>query len=268
MPRKATTLRASGHSGGRLAAYHRKRDLRRSGEPAGASRRKAVTPSFVIQKHAATRLHYDFRLEAEGVLKSWAVPKGLPTRIGDKALAIEVEDHPLDYGSFEGTIPPGNYGAGTVMLWDRGVYALAGGDFDEAYRAGRLHVALAGEKISGEWTLVRMRPRDDEKKTSWLVIRNRTAGKIPKRASPQTASRDRSVLTGRTMAEITAGRPPARRPRSRAQSARKEPAEEPEPAPAGRPRFIAPMKAIGVTAVPPGDLPGARDIVVDRDDNL
>ncbi|HYC70047.1 MAG TPA: DNA polymerase ligase N-terminal domain-containing protein, partial [Opitutaceae bacterium] len=159
-----------------LAAYRRKRDLARSGEPAGGAPKGARTPRFVIQKHDATRLHYDFRLEADGVLKSWAVPKGLPTRAGERTLAIEVEDHPLDYGGFEGTIPAGNYGAGTVMLWDRGVYALEGGDFARAYRQGKVHVALEGEKARGEWTLVRMRRRPGEAKTGWLLIRHRARG--------------------------------------------------------------------------------------------
>src|SRR6186713_2141035 len=149
-----------------LTAYHRKRDLRQSGEPGGAKHTtRTAVPTYVIQKHDATRLHYDFRLEADGVLKSWAVPKGLPAKVGEKALAIEVEDHPLDYGGFEGTIPEGNYGAGTVMLWDRGVYVVEG-DYATAYRKGHIHVALAGEKLRGEWTLVRMRPRAGEKKTS------------------------------------------------------------------------------------------------------
>ncbi len=253
MPRKATSVRTSRRSAGKLAAYHRKRDLHQSGEPGGASRRKATTPSFVIQKHAATRLHYDFRLEADGVLKSWAVPKGLPTKTGDKALAIEVEDHPLDYGSFEGTIPSGNYGAGTVMLWDRGIYALAGGDFNRAYRSGRLHVALAGEKISGEWTLIRMRPRGEEKKTSWLVIKNKAARKIPKHASSRIVSRDKSVLTGRTMAEITSDKPATPRPRKRARKTKKKADDEQEPATVGRPGFVQPMKALGVTAIPAGE---------------
>jgi bifunctional non-homologous end joining protein LigD len=188
-----------------LAAYRRKRNLRHSGEPAGASATSpGALPTFVIQKHDATQLHYDFRLEAGGVLKSWAVPKGLPARIGDKALAIEVEDHPLDYGGFEGTIPEGNYGAGTVMLWDRGVYVLEG-DYDAAYRKGHLHVALAGEKLRGEWTLVRMRPRPGGKKTSWLIVKNRDSGRLASVAAGKVA-RDVSILTGRSMAGIASGR--------------------------------------------------------------
>jgi bifunctional non-homologous end joining protein LigD len=190
-----------------LAAYRKKRDLEKSGEPAGGAPRTSWVPTFVIQKHDATRLHYDFRLEADGVLKSWAVPKGLPTRVGEKALAIEVEDHPLDYGGFEGTIPEGNYGAGTVMLWDRGVYALEGGDFTKAHRAGKIHVALAGAKSRGEWTLVRLPPREGESKTNWLVIRNHTSRRL---ALGRATPRDRSVLTGRTLEQIAAGKKTAR----------------------------------------------------------
>jgi bifunctional non-homologous end joining protein LigD len=187
-----------------LAAYHRKRDLQQSGEPGGTKAvPKKAGPIFIIQKHDATRLHYDFRLEADGVLKSWAVPKGLPTKIGDKALAIEVEDHPLDYGSFEGTIPEGNYGAGTVMLWDRGVYTMEG-DYHAAYRKGQIQVLLTGEKLRGEWTLVRMRARPGEKKTSWLVVKNRSSGKLAE-ADVAPKARDLSVKSGRSMDEIAAG---------------------------------------------------------------
>jgi bifunctional non-homologous end joining protein LigD len=251
MARTRTTARANPRPARALSAYRRKRDLKESGEPAGSSRRKsAAAPVFVIQKHDATRLHYDFRLESDGVLKSWAVPKGLPAKTGEKALAIEVEDHPLDYGGFEGTIPAGNYGAGTVMLWDQGVYALQGGDFARAYRAGRLHVALAGRKLRGEWTLVRMRPRAGEKKTSWLVIKNRTPARFP-RAAGRAVARDKSVLTGRSMAEIAAGRK-APRPRRSAARATADEDEEAGAAAAGPPRFVPPMKALGVTAIPAG----------------
>jgi bifunctional non-homologous end joining protein LigD len=202
---------AASATSGALAAFRRKRDLRKSGEPGGGTRvPRPQVPVFVIQKHDATRLHYDFRLEAEGVLKSWAVPKGLPARVGDKSLAIEVEDHPLAYGGFEGTIPEGNYGAGTVMLWDRGVYVVEG-DYAAAYRKGHIHVALAGEKLRGEWTLVRMRPRPGEKKTSWLILKNHSSGKLPEVKISRT-ERDLSVLTGRSMAEIADG-VKVRRPR-------------------------------------------------------
>jgi bifunctional non-homologous end joining protein LigD len=248
----AKTRVASSRPAPALAAYRRKRDLRRSGEPGGGAARTSWVPTFVIQKHDATRLHYDFRLEADGVLKSWAVPKGLPTRVGEKVLAIEVEDHPLDYGSFEGTIPEGNYGAGTVMLWDRGVYSLEGGDFKKAYRDGKIHVALAGAKSRGEWTLVRMPPRDKNAKTSWLLIRNHATGKLPRNIS---APRDRSVLTGRTLEQITAGKKAPRRKRLPAAPAAddEEATAATPPAAGGPPEFVEPMKALGVTEVPAGE---------------
>src|SRR5437762_10276361 len=157
-----------------LKEYKTKRNFSRTREPAGKvhSSHPARQTIFVVQKHAATRLHYDFRLEMEGVLKSWAVPKGFPTVKGDKRLAVEVEDHPIDYGHFEGTIPEGNYGAGTVMLWDTGTYSVSGDDPLRALEQGKLHLALKGKKLKGEWTLVRMRQREREDKPQWLLLKS------------------------------------------------------------------------------------------------
>ena len=180
----------------RLRAYRAKRDLKKSGEPGGGAVASAELPRFVIQKHDATRLHYDLRLEMEGVYRSWAVPKGMPTEPGDKTLAIEVEDHPLDYGTFEGVIPPGNYGAGTVMLWDRGNYSVLRLSPERAYRDGKIHFALAGQKCVGEWTLVRM--RSDSEKTNWLLIKNEASKKAPMTGK----ARDLSVASGRSLEEI------------------------------------------------------------------
>src|SRR5438552_338844 len=132
----------------RLREYQRKRDFRKTAEPAGQAKAGRSGDAFVIQKHAATRLHYDFRLELDGVLLSWAVPKGPSLDPGDKRLAVQVEDHPVDYGSFEGTIPKGEYGGGTVMLWDRGHWEPKG-DPQEGYRSGRLKFTLYGEKLHG-----------------------------------------------------------------------------------------------------------------------
>src|SRR3954471_7666242 len=139
-----------------LKEYKAKRDFHRTQEPSGKIAKSAPTaPLFVVQKHDATRLHYDFRLEMEGVLKSWAVPKGFPTRKGDRRLAVQVEDHPFDYAKFEGTIPEGSYGGGTVMVWDIGTYQVSGPDPLKAWQEGKLHLTLKGKKLKGEWTIVR-----------------------------------------------------------------------------------------------------------------
>jgi len=185
-----------------LVQYKAKRDFTRTGEPAGKQvRAKKVAPlSFVIQKHAASHLHYDFRLEMDGVLKSWAVPKGFPYIKGDKRLAMEVEDHPVEYGGFEGIIPPGNYGAGTVMLWDFGTYEVLEREPLGALEAGKIPLELHGKKLKGRWTLVRMRPKDGETKVSWLMI------KSEEDAKPISARLDdRSAKSGRTMKQIAGG---------------------------------------------------------------
>jgi len=181
-----------------LEEYKRKRDFRRTAEPAGKPLPKKVKGAsrFVIQKHAARRLHYDFRLEMEGVLKSWALPKGLPWTRGEKHLAVEVEDHPIDYEDFEGIIPEGQYGGGTVMVWDRGTYYVYGEQPLKSLREGKLHLVLDGQKAKGEWTLVRIRGRDDEK-NQWLILKTGADAKaISKKLD------DQSVKTGRTMEQI------------------------------------------------------------------
>ena len=158
-----------------LEEYKRKRDFRRTPEPAGAvaSHPKAGSElSFVIQKHAARRLHYDFRLELDGVLKSWAVPKGPSLDPGEKRLAVHVEDHPLDYGQFEGVIPEGEYGGGTVLLWDRGTWIPLERDPEAAYRKGSLKFILNGAKLHGKWALVRMGGKAaTERRENWLLIK-------------------------------------------------------------------------------------------------
>ena len=145
-----------------LREYRRKRNFKATPEPAGkssrAGRRRSTDLTFVIQKHAASRLHYDFRLELDGTLKSWAVPKGPSLDPADKRLAMQVEDHPLEYGGFEGTIPKGEYGGGTVMVWDRGTWEPVG-DPRKGYRDGNLKFTLDGEKLHGGWVLVRIRGR-------------------------------------------------------------------------------------------------------------
>ncbi|WP_158277331.1 non-homologous end-joining DNA ligase [Opitutus sp. ER46] len=254
-PRRSATAR------GRLASYHAKRDLAASGEPAGG---EGTPPSqavrrFVIQQHDATRLHFDFRLEMDGVFRSWAVPKGLPEKPGDRALAVEVEDHPLEYGSFEGVIPSGNYGAGTVMLWDRGHYTVSGVPAETAYRQGKMHLALAGEKAVGEWTLVRLRARPGDKHANWLLLKNHAPAH---RAPILGAARERSVLSGRTLEEIAEGRA-TRRARTRAPATRAQRGEAADVPRKKRARaassrvlapaaFVPPMKALSVDEIPAG----------------
>lgn len=261
-----------------LQRYRAKRDFERTAEPAGKtshpSGRSQAGLAFVIQKHDATRLHYDFRLEMDGVLKSWAVPKGIPTKRGERHLAVEVEDHPLEYGSFEGTIPSGNYGAGTVMLWDRGTYTVSGNDPSGSHAAGKLHLWLKGNKLKGEWTLVRIRHLREEDKPQWLLFK--TGEDVPP-ITPQAD--DRSALTGRTMKRIaseneqewkstrlskgSSGSEFATSVRTRAKAAPKKsqsrrPSEIPSlPAdvsklPVSSPSFVEPMKATIGRTLPEG----------------
>jgi len=186
-----------------LTEYKQKRDFKKTAEPAGGKPLPAKIKGasrFVIQKHAARRLHYDFRLEMEGVLKSWALPKGLPWKRGEKHLAVEVEDHPIEYEGFEGIIPEGQYGGGTVMVWDRGNYRVYGEQPVKSHNEGKLHLVLDGDKAKGEWTLVRIRGRDDEK-NQWLILKT---GDDTKPISKKME--DHSVKTGRTMEQIAEAR--------------------------------------------------------------
>jgi bifunctional non-homologous end joining protein LigD len=186
-----------------LAEYKAKRDFRKTAEPKGGKPLpKAVRGAsrFVIQKHDARRLHYDFRLQMEGVLKSWAIPKGLPWKKGEKHLAVEVEDHPIEYESFEGVIPEGNYGGGTVMVWDSGAYYVYGEQPAKSLREGKLHLILDGKKAKGEWTLVRIRGRDGEK-NQWLILKTGGDAKLISKKLE-----DQSVKTGRTMKQIAQDR--------------------------------------------------------------
>jgi bifunctional non-homologous end joining protein LigD len=263
-----------------LAEYKKKRNFAVTAEPSGKPLPKLVKGAsrFVIQKHDASRLHYDFRLEMDGVLKSWAVPKGLPWEKGEKHLAVEVEDHPVEYATFEGIIPQGQYGGGTVMVWDRGNYHVYGEDPAKALRDGRLHLVMDGEKAKGEWSLIRTRM--DGGKTQWLLLKSGTGMKaISKKRD------DQSVKTGRTMAQIAAqkdaewqsnredGKKPTLKSRIKTALKKKDPpsprlrragdeAEErarpdvPKIAkalaklPAAKPRFIDPMKP-RLLAAPP-----------------
>ena len=170
----------------RLEEYRKKRDFRHTPEPRGGKRRNADELRYVIQKHAARRLHYDFRLELDGTLKSWAVPNEPSTDPSVKRLAVHVEDHPLDYAKFEGVIPEGHYGAGKVEIWDEGVWRPQG-DARTGYRKGHMAFVLEGKRLHGAWDLVRMRPKEGEKgKDNWLLIKSQKEETV-KRAKPRTA---------------------------------------------------------------------------------
>lgn len=190
----------------KLALYQQKRDFTKTDEPSGKQQIAAAEyPRFVIQKHAATRLHYDLRLEVDGVFKSWAVTKGPSLDPGEKRLAVETEDHPLDYGDFEGTIPKGEYGGGTVLLWDRGFWATDG-DAAKALRKGELRFTLVGEKLQGSWVLVRLRnDREGGKRTNWLLIK-RHDGYEKEAGATDILDKDLSVGSGRSLDEIAAGK--------------------------------------------------------------
>lgn len=196
----------------RLALYRSKRDFARTEEPrGGALVQPAKYPRFVIQKHDATRLHYDLRLEIDGVFKSWAVTRGPSRNPRDKRLAVEVEDHPLDYGDFEGIIPKGQYGGGSVMLWDRGFWHPEGTkDPAAALRSGELKFTLAGSKLKGSWVLARMRhDRHGGTRTNWLLIKHGGDAGVETAGDGRL---DRSVASGRSMEEIAAGKGQAPRP--------------------------------------------------------
>ena len=252
-----------------LTEYKRKRNFSVTAEPSGSKKkarpkRVAGASRFVIQKHDASRLHYDFRLEMDGVLKSWAVPKGLPWKRGEKHLAVEVEDHPIDYEGFEGVIPEGNYGGGTVMVWDRGRYYVHGEKPLQALAEGRLHMVLEGKKVKGDWALIRT--RSERGKNQWLLLKSDADVKPISKKSD-----DQSAKSGRTMKQIAEDRDAewkSNRPengsakkglreRVRTAIARKESARKkkasgakvnnaapalPDSLPAAKPRFIAAMK--------------------------
>ena len=196
-PLRTAKSRLKGTGDGSISAYNAKRDFTQTAEPSGKTKAGGKKQLFVIQKHDATRLHYDFRLELDGVLKSWAVPKGLQTDMETKRLAMMVEDHPYDYARFEGTIPEGNYGAGTVMVWDIGTWENLGPEPHQGLKEGKLHFRLNGKKLKGEWALVRMHgPRATTGK-EWLMLKHGTPMK------PISAKQDdTSAISGRNLEQI------------------------------------------------------------------
>jgi bifunctional non-homologous end joining protein LigD len=189
---------------GKLTRYRAKRDFSKTLEPSGAGSRSNGGRAYLIQKHAASRLHYDFRLALDGVLKSWAVTKGPSLNPADKRLAVHVEDHPLDYGSFEGTIPQGQYGGGTVMLWDQGTWEAIG-DAHRDYAKGNLVFELKGKRLKGRWHLVRMRGREGAgKRENWLLIKGKD--EYADSVGDSALSRyTKSVVSRRSMEGIAGG---------------------------------------------------------------
>jgi bifunctional non-homologous end joining protein LigD len=191
-----------------LETYHAKRDFTRTREPRGQAnvRTTKAGNSFVIQKHAATRLHYDFRLEMDGVLKSWAVTRGPSLVAGDRRLAVHVEDHPLDYGGFEGTIPKGEYGGGEVIVWDRGRWTPVG-DADKGYKKGHLEFELDGDKLHGRWHLIRMHGKPREKRENWLLIKGDDEEARSEDEPDILEQHPESVLTGRKIEALKGEEP-------------------------------------------------------------
>jgi len=219
------------------------RDFKATPEPSGGKPRKAKLPIFVIQKHHASRLHYDFRLEMEGVLKSWAVPKGPSYDPTVKRLAMMTEDHPYDYAGFEGVIPAGNYGAGNVIIWDNGEWEFIepGDDPVKALKSGKLAFRLYGKKMFGEWALVKIKGRDGSKGNEWLLLKHRdqyasadvdvtevaprsviSNKDVDEVGGERTWESNRKASSGRapTLADKLAPTKPAPAPRSRAASSR------------------------------------------------
>lgn len=185
----------------KLAQYRAKRDFGKTKEPSGeAAIAPSERPRFVVQKHAARRLHYDLRLELDGVFKSWAVTRGPSLDPHDRRLAVEVEDHPLDYGDFEGTIPQGEYGGGTVQLWDRGYWEPVGSETPQhALDRGELKFNLFGQRLRGGWVLVRLKhDTSRSKRTNWLLIKHRDDFARDGEGDALLAQ-DHSVASGRTM---------------------------------------------------------------------
>ena len=228
-----------------LAPYNAKRDFAKTAEPAGT-----LAPghgnSFMVQKHDATRLHWDFRLEIDGVLKSWAVTRGPSLDPDEKRLAVRTEDHPLSYATFEGTIPKGEYGGGTVMLWDRGTWAPIAGKSAKDLDKGHLHFTLDGERMKGEWLLIRLKPRAKEKRENWLLrkIDDAHAGGTDTLVEEALTS----VATGRAMAEIADGKPVKSAPAK----GRKAPTARKRAATKALPAFREPQLCTLVDSVPAG----------------
>jgi bifunctional non-homologous end joining protein LigD len=187
-----------------LEQYRKKRKFDVTAEPRGGKAARGGN-RYVIQKHDATRLHYDLRLELDGVMKSWAVTRGPSLDPNDKRLAVQVEDHPIEYNSFEGSIPQGQYGGGTVMIWDRGRW-IPENDPHKGFAKGHLDFVLDGEKLHGRWHLVRMRSREGDRHKNWLLIKGNDEDARSGKGSDILEKEPLSVASGRSMAEIAGGK--------------------------------------------------------------
>jgi bifunctional non-homologous end joining protein LigD len=247
-----------------LREYHARRDFTRTGEPRGA-RKRARGDLYVVQKHAARRLHYDLRLELDGVLLSWAVTRGPSLVAGEKRLAVRTEDHPLDYGDFEGRIPEGEYGAGSVIVWDRGRWSTEG-DPHAQLAKGHLELTLHGSKLEGRWHLVRMKGREERGKENWLLIKAQDEHATPAGAADVLEAEPRSVKTGRSVEDVGSGKAKVWRgkgaPSSRASpSAPRAPTARGEGRGEGRRRTPA---SVSVAAPHPGPLPAGGERGPDR----
>ncbi|MCA1779260.1 MAG: DNA ligase D [Xanthomonadaceae bacterium] len=225
-----------------LTAYHRKRDFDHTQEPVGEDAlRSSSGQRYVMHKHAASHDHYDLRLEEEGVLRSWALPKGPGLKRGQKRLAVEVEDHPIEYGAFEGTIPKGQYGGGTVMLWDAGSWVVNG-----KRDADRIDFMLDGSKLKGAWTLVRSGARPDKPARNWLLIKRGTDD------VGDAQAHDRSIHSGRSMAEIARGDAFVESSIASNDRTPASPADIPGARPRGLPKSFAPQLATAAELAPDG----------------
>ena len=231
-----------------IETYNRKRDFSKTKEPKGR-KLKGKGDSFVVQKHAASRLHWDFRLELDGVLKSWAVPKGPSLDPGENRLAMRTEDHPLDYGGFEGTIPKGEYGGGTVMLWDQGRWIPdPRKDPGKTIEEGHLHFTLEGDRMKGEWVMLRLKPKPGERAEPWMLKKVTDDFADPEDGDALVDNCVTSVATGRTMAEIATGEDvwKSNRGGQKGGRAKREGSKAP-------PKFLEPQLATLVDEVPAGN---------------
>lgn len=252
---------------GELKTYQAKRRFGETPEPKGAKGKRAKGGfRYLIQRHAATRLHYDFRIEADGVLKSWAVTKAPSRDTAVKRLAVEVEDHPLDYGSFEGTIPDGNYGAGTVQMWDVGTWEPQEPDLEAAWAKGQIKMILHGERLKGKWALIRLKSDRGKpsKRNNWLLLKEKDDFAVAGEGDA-LAEIDASVTTGRSLAEIADGTKEwtASKPTGRKGPAKPKPTPSKAAAKARKPPAFVPIQLCKVTDHPPGGTGWAHEIKFD-----